>query len=226
MRQSTPHVDPFTQPLQAALHQATQPLPATRLAKGVTLYRAGDQDATVYWIESGEIKLVMLTPDGAECLLAILTAGDIFGEGCLAGRGERQETAATMTAAVVRALPCAHFLLLLNREGLLPGFIHYLAGRIADQQETIANLLTVDSEQRLGKTLLHLARKLGKHDPRNIRIEQRITHEELAAMVGTTRPRISTFMRRFLDLGLIEFSAERFLIVKELKLSAYLGQSG
>jgi CRP/FNR family cyclic AMP-dependent transcriptional regulator len=224
MRQSTPQLDPFTQQLQAALRQATQPLPATKLAKGATIYRAGDQDATVYVIESGEIKLVMLTPDGAESLLAVLSAGDIFGELCLAGRGERQETATAMTTAVVRALPCAHFLLLLNQEGLLPGFIHYLAGRIADQQETIANLLTVDSEQRLGKTLLRLARKLGKHDPRSIRIEQRITHEELAAMVGTTRPRISTFMRRFLDLGLIEFSAERFLIVKEVKLSAYLTQ--
>lgn len=56
------------------------------------------------------------------------------------------------------------------------------------------------------------------------RIEQRITHEELAVMVSTMRPRISTFMRRFLDLRLIEWSAEQFLIVKEEKLSAYLGQ--
>ncbi|MEZ4733916.1 MAG: helix-turn-helix domain-containing protein [Caldilineaceae bacterium] len=61
--------------------------------------------------------------------------------------------------------------------------------------------------------------------PPNNCIEQRIIHEELAAMVGTTRPRISTFMRRFQELGRIEFSAERFLIVKEMKLSAYLGQS-
>ena len=129
-----------------------------------------------------------------------------------------------MATTVVRALPCADFLALLSREGLLPGFIHYLAARLADQHATIANLLTVDSEQRLAKTLLELARKLGKQDPRSIRIEQRITHEELAAMVGTTRPRISTFMRRFRELGLIEFSAERFLIVKEVKLSAYLGQ--
>ena len=226
MRQSTPQVDPFTHQLQAVLRQATQHLPATRLAKGATIYRAGDQDAKVYWIESGEIKLVMLTPDGSESLLALLTAGDIFGEGCLAERDERQETATTMTTAVVRTLPCAQLLALLSREGLLPGFIHYLAGRIADQQETIANLLTVDSEQRLGKTLLRLARKLGKQDPRSLRIEQRITHEELATMVGTTRPRISTFMRRFLDLGLIEFSTERFFIIKEMKLSAYLGQSG
>ena len=114
-----------------------------------------------------------------------------------------------MATTVVRALPCADFLALLSREGLLPGFIHYLAARLADQQATIANLLTVDSEQRLGKTLLELARKLGKQDPRSIRIEQRITHEELAAMVGTTRLRIST-MWRFRALGLIELSAARF----------------
>lgn len=224
MKHGTLKIDPFNQQLQTALHQATRQSPVLRIAKGSNVYMPGDQDGTLYFIDSGQIKLVMLTPEGAECLLAILTEGDIFGELCLAGLGERQETATAMTAAVVRAMPCTHFLSLLTQGGLLPGFIHYLTVRIADQQETIANLLTVDSEQRLGKTLLQLAHKLGKQDPRSIRIEQRITHEELAAMVGTTRPRISTFMRRFLKLGLIEFSAERFLIVKEVKLSAYLGQ--
>ncbi|MEZ4617371.1 MAG: Crp/Fnr family transcriptional regulator [Caldilineaceae bacterium] len=226
MSNPTRQVDPFNQQLQTALYQATRQNPGLRLAKGANIYMPGDQDSTLYFIDSGQIKLVMLTPDGAECLLAILTDGDIFGELCLAGLGERQETAIAMTTAVVRALPCTQFLALLSREGLLLGFIHYLAMRIADQQATITNLLTVDSEQRLGKTLLQLAHKLGKQDPRSIRIEQRITHKELAAMVGTTRPRISTFMRRFLDLGLIEFSAERFLIIKEIKLSAYLGQGG
>ncbi len=226
MQQPIPQVDRFNQQLQTALRRATRQCPAINVAKGANLYRLGDQNRVVYFIDSGLIKLVMLTPDGHECLLAILTAGDICGEGCLAGLGERQETATAMTAPVVRALPCTDFPALLSREGLLPGFIQYLAARIADHQATIANLLSVDSEQRLGKTLLRLARKLGKQDPRSLRIEQRITHEELAAMIGTPRPQISTFMRRFLDLGLFEFSAERFLIVKEVKLSAYLGQGG
>lgn len=216
MPQPITQVDRFNQQLQTALRQATRQSPALNVAKGANLYTLGDQDRVVYFIDSGQIKLVMLTPAGHECLLAILTAGDICGEGCLAGLGERQETATAMTAAVVRALPCAQFLALLSQEGLLPGLIHYLAARLADQQATIANLLTVDSEQRLGKTLLQLAHNLGKQDPRCIRIEQRITHEELAAMVGTTR--------RFRELGL--FNVERFLIVQEVKLSAYLGQRG
>ena len=226
MSQQIPQVGPFNQHLQTSLQQAAPHCRAVTYAKHANVYTCGDQDPTVYFIESGQIKLVMLTPDGHECLLAILTAGDIFGELCLSGLYERQETATAMTKTVVRAMPCADFLLLLSRDGLLPGFIQYLTTRIADQQEIIANLVTVDSEQRLGKTLLQLARKLGKQDPRSLRIEQRITHEELAAMVGTTRPRISTFMHHFRKLGLIEISTERFLIVKEAKLTAYLAQIG
>jgi CRP-like cAMP-binding protein len=69
---------------------------------------------------------------------------------------------------------------------------------------------------------LQLARKLGKKDPRSIRIELRISHEELASMVGTTRSRISVFMQRFRNLNLIEISEEHHLIIKEKNLSAYL----
>jgi CRP-like cAMP-binding protein len=83
-------------------------------------------------------------------------------------------------------------------------------------------LVTVDSEQRLGKTLLQIAKKFGKKDPRSIRIEVKISHEELAAMVGTTRPRISVFMQRFRNLELIEYNTEHHLIIKEKKLTAYL----
>jgi CRP/FNR family transcriptional regulator, cyclic AMP receptor protein len=82
--------------------------------------------------------------------------------------------------------------------------------------------MTVDSEQRLGKTLLQLARTLGKKDPRSIRIELKISHEDLSDMVGATGPRISVFMERFRNLGLIETNEDHFLIIKEKKLTAYL----
>ena len=112
----------------------------------------------------------------------------------------------------------------LSRDSLFEGFVRYLAVRIADQQQVIANLVTVDSEQRLGKTLLQLARTMGKQDPRSIRIELRISHEELSEMVGTTRPRISLFMQRFHNLGLIETNRDHFFIIKEKKLTDYLAQ--
>lgn len=224
MVQRIPQVDRFKQQLRAALEQKAACCRVIKLAKHANVYTCGEQATTVYFVESGQVKLLMLAPDGKECLLSILTAGDIFGESCLTDMDERPETATAMTKSVVRAIPRAQFLTCLHEATLLDGFVHYLALRIAEQQAIIANLVTVDSEQRLGKTLLHLAHKLGKPDPRSLRIEQRITHTELATMVGTTRPRISEFMQRFRQLGLIEISAERFLIVKEQKLDDYLAQ--
>jgi CRP/FNR family transcriptional regulator, cyclic AMP receptor protein len=164
----------------------------------------------------------MLSSDGKECILAIHTAGDIFGELRLAGLGSRLETATAMKETILKQIPCNQFFARLSRDSLFPGFVQYLAVRIADQQQVIANLVTVDSEQRLGKTLLRLAQTLGKM--RSIRIELKISHEELSEMVGTTRPRISVFMLRFRNLGLVETSAEHFLIIKEKKLTDYLAQ--
>ncbi len=97
-----------------------------------------------------------------------------------------------------------------------------LVRRVAEQQETIATLVTVDSEHRLAATLLHLARKLGVPDPHRLRIEQQITHQELSEMVGTTRPRVTGFLRKFRELGLIVVSKEGFLIVKQHRLADYL----
>ncbi len=141
-----------------------------------------------------------------------------------AGLGARVETATAMKATTLKQIPCAQFFARLSRDALSEGFVRYLAVRIADQRQVIANLVTVDSEQRLGQTLLQLARTLGKKDPRSIRIELKISHEELSEMVGTTRPRISVFMQRFHNLGLIETNRDRFLVIKENKLTDYLAQ--
>ena len=222
MIQHTPETERFKEQMRHSLQRETQNSRAINITKHSNVYTVGEAVESVYFIESGKIKLVMLSSAGKECMLAIHASGDIFGELCLSGLAGRLETASAMENTVVKRLPCTRFLERLSRDKLLEGFIKYLAVRIADQQEVIANLVTVDSEQRLGKTLLQLARKLGRKDPRSIRIELRISHEELASMVGTTRSRISVFMQRFRNLNLIEISEEHHLIIKEKNLTTYL----
>jgi CRP/FNR family transcriptional regulator, cyclic AMP receptor protein len=220
--QQTPQADQFKQQLRDSLQSETLNSRAIKVARHANVYTCGDQDEMVYFIENGQIKLLMLSADGKECLLAIHSGGDIFGELCLSGLGARLETAIAMKSTTLKQIPSGQFFARLSRDSLFEGFVRYLAVRIADQQQVIANLVTVDSEQRLGKTLLQLARTMGKKDPRSIRIELRITHEELSEMVGTTRPRISFFMQRFHNLGLIETNQDRFLVIKENKLTQYL----
>lgn len=217
-----PRADPFKEQLRESLQRETLNSRRVKIARHANVYTCGDQDQMVYFIESGQIKLLMLSPEAKECLLAIHSAGDLFGELCLSGSGSRLETATAMEETILKKIPSSQFLARLSRDSLLEGFVRYLAARIADQQQVIANLVTVDSEQRLGKTLLQLARALGKRDQQSTRIELKISHDELSEMVGTTRPRISLFMQRFRNLGLIATNLDRFLVIDEKKLTDYL----
>ena len=176
MIQERPQAELFKQQMRESLRQETFNSRAVTIAKHDHVYTCGDRDEMVYIVESGQIKLLMLSPEGRECLLAIHTAGDIFGELCLSGSGPRLETAIAMEETTLKQILCPKFFARLSRDALFEGFVKYLAVRIADQQQVIANLVTVDSEQRLGKTLLQLAHKLGRKDPRNIRIELKISH--------------------------------------------------
>lgn len=224
MIQQAPQADLFKQQLRDSLLREAKDGRSITVARHDNIYTCGDRDENIYFIESGQVKLLMLSPEGKECLLAIYTSGDVFGELCLSGVSARMETATAMQETVLKLLPCSKFFPRLSQDSLLEGFVRYLAVRIADQQEAIANLVTVDSERRLGKTLLQLAGKLGRKDPGSVRIEHKFSHEELSKMVGTTRPRISEFMQRFRSLGLIEMSIEHFIVVKERELTEYLSR--
>ncbi len=161
MIQEIPQAELFKQQLRDSLRHENLNSCAITIAKHDHVYTCGDQDEMVYFIESGQIKLLMLSPEGRECLLAIHTAGDIFGEQCLSGLSSRLETATAMEETVLKQIPCSKFFAWLSQDALFEGFAQYLAVRIADQQQVIANLVMVDNKQRLGKTLLRLARKLG-----------------------------------------------------------------
>jgi CRP/FNR family transcriptional regulator, cyclic AMP receptor protein len=224
MIQETPQTNLFKQQMCESLRQETLNSRAVTIAKHDHVYTYGDTDELIYFIERGQIKLLVLSPGGKECLLAVHAAGDIFGELCLSGLGARLETAIAMEETAIKQIPCSNFFARLGRDALFEGFVQYLAARIADQQQVIANLVTVDSEQRLGKALLSLARTMGKKDPRSIRIEPKIANEELSEIVGATRLRISMFMQRFHNLGLIETNADHIIIIKEKKLTDYLAQ--
>ena len=191
MIQENPEIDKFKRELRDSLHNETLNSRSVKIPRHENVYNTGDGDGMIYLSRTGQVKLLMLSREGKECILGIHTEGDIFGELCLSGLGERLETATAMKATRLKQIPSIQFFARLGRDSLWQGFVRYLAVRIADQQQIIANLVTVDSEQRLGQTLLQLARTMGKKDPRSIRIELRITHEELSEMVGTTRPRIS-----------------------------------
>ncbi|HEV2665507.1 MAG TPA: cyclic nucleotide-binding domain-containing protein, partial [Blastocatellia bacterium] len=109
MIQETPQAERFKQQLRDSLRQETQDSHAIKITKHDHVYTCGDRADTVYFVESGQVKLLMLSPEGKECLLAIHAAGDIFGELCLSGSGSRLETAIAMEATNLKQIPCSSF---------------------------------------------------------------------------------------------------------------------
>jgi len=217
--------DQFRSQMRHSLDRTTTRASAIMVARHTSVYSAGDDGEMVYFIDHGQIKLTKPSSKGGECLLAVYTAGDVFGELSLSGAPSRLNTAMAMEATLLKQIPSYKFLDLLKADSTLREFISYLALRITDQQVAIANLVTAGCEQRLGQALLHLSRKHGQHGQRDQRRKTRglrISQQELSRMVGTTRPRIGGFMQRFREMGLLEMSSGHYMIVKENKLAAYL----
>jgi CRP-like cAMP-binding protein len=194
-----------------------------RIAKRRNIYAVGSREERIYFIAAGQVKLIMQSPAGRECLLAIHTAGDFFGENCLSGT-PRSETAVAMSDSVLREVTGPRFLALMVEKGLLPAFVRYLALRLAEQQQLITNLATLDCEYRLAAALLRLFRKFGATESRAL--TQKISHQELAQMVGTTRPRVSELMQRFRGRGLVDLTPDSRILVRERRLQQYLESRG
>jgi|SRR5690349_15301523 len=168
------------------------------------VYATGDEDDSLYLIDSGQVKLSMASEEGKDCLLAIYGAGEVFGESCFLGARKRSETATTMHHCLIRRVPRREFVAEVLQLGAIDTLLAHLAERLEDRQISVFDLITIDSEQRLAKILLMFAERLGSPDGQFLRLEQRISHEELSQIVGTTRPRVTAFMQHFRALGLID----------------------
>jgi CRP/FNR family transcriptional regulator, cyclic AMP receptor protein len=123
MIQRTPQAGEFKHQLRDSLQRETVNSRAIKVARHANVYSCGDRDEMVYFIESGQVKLRMLSSEGRECILAIHSAGDIFGELCLSGLGMRLETAIAMKSTTLKQIPCSQFFTRLSHDSLFEGFV-------------------------------------------------------------------------------------------------------
>ena len=188
------------------------------------IYATGDDDDAMYLIDSGQVKLFMSSAQGKDCLLAIYTAGEVFGESCFTGPGKRFESASAMQATVVRRASRRDFLAEVQKASASEALIRHLAMRLAERQTAVFDLVTMDAERRLAKVLLEFGEKLGTIDGPYLRLQQRISHEELSQIVGTTRPRVTAFMQRFRKLGIVQDAQHRAIALHREKLMEFLAR--
>ncbi len=170
-----------------------------------TVFSQGDDAKEIFYLQEGKAKLTVLSKSGKEGVLAIISEGDFFGEGCLNGEPRRMATVTTMTDCTVMRIDKAAMLRVLHDEAEFAElFIAHLLHRSSRIEADLIDQLFNSSEKRLARTLLLLANfgKEGKPEP----VIAKISQETLAEMIGTTRSRVSFFMNKFRRLGFIEYN--------------------
>ena len=171
---------------------------------GVIFAQARPADA-VFYIQKGRIKITVASKQGKEAVVAILGAGEFFGEGCLIGQPLRLSTAKAMVDSEVMRVGKAEMTRVLHAEPAFGEmFIAHLLTRNSRVEEDLVDQLFNSSEKRLARTLLLLANfgKEGGPQP----ITTPISQETLADIIGTTRSRVSHFMNKFRRLGFISYN--------------------
>jgi CRP/FNR family cyclic AMP-dependent transcriptional regulator len=203
-----PHVESLLKSIVVGKH-------VLQLQKNTPVFSQGDQADAIYFIQTGKVKITVVSAQGKEAILAMVGPREFFGEGCLIGQPLRISTASTTESSTVfRVQKQAMLQALHAQRELSEKFTAALLARNIDLEEDLCDQLFNHSEKRLARVLLKLSR-FGQHPDMPDAKMPRLTHETLAEMVGTTRSRITFFMNKFKKLGLIEYTGTGDVTVRD-----------
>ena len=191
----------------ALLDKAGEGRAASSYASGQVIFAQGDPADAVFYVETGRVKLTIVSGQGKEAVVGIYSATDFFGEASLAGQPLRIATATAMSECLIVRLAKSAMIRMLHDEPTFSElFVAHLLSRNIRVEADLVDQLFNSSEKRLARVLLLLANfgKEGKPEE----VIPNITQETLAEMIGTTRSRVSFFMNKFRKLGFIEYNGK------------------
>jgi CRP/FNR family transcriptional regulator, cyclic AMP receptor protein len=191
----------------ALLAKAGEGRAASSYASGQVIFAQGDPADAVFYVQTGRVKLTIVSGQGKEAVVGIYSATDFFGEASLAGQPLRIATATAMSECLIVRLAKSAMIRMLHDEPTFSElFVAHLLSRNIRVEADLVDQLFNSSEKRLARILWPLANfgKEGKPEA----VIPNITQETLAEMIGTTRSRVSFFMNKFRKLGFIEYNGK------------------
>jgi CRP/FNR family cyclic AMP-dependent transcriptional regulator len=203
---------PVLQALEARMQRRT-------FERGETIFLKGDDGDTLYVILTGEVKIVLASPGGQESILIVFGDGDFFGEMALFDAKPRSADAVAVGTTAMLTLHRREFEQFVreNPEVAFPIF-RALTSRLRRTTHRLEDVMFLDLATRVAKKLLQLAAKHGVETARGVRIDLPLSQQELAEMVGATRPRVNEQLRRLSQDGLIEVDRQTITLVRPREL--------
>jgi len=217
----------FTKLDQDEITELSSRLIPRKFSPGQIIFHLGDPGGLLYIITKGKVKIAHSNPDGQEALLAIIGAGDFFGELALLDDSARSATAEALEQTETLTLHRTEFMRFIDKHPAFARHVLYvLSRRIRRMNNQISDIFFLDLPGRLARTLLNLAEKHGKDSPNGTLIDLSLTQTDLAEMTGATRVSINKALGRFRRSNWIIVKGRRFTVVDKDALENLIELSG
>lgn len=204
---------------EAELTEVSRLTTTRRYAKHQIIFREGEPGQTFYLILSGSVAVVRATPDGRETILSILKERDFFGEMSVFDTSVRAASVRTMTETEVAVIAREDFLSLIDRNPRIGRLLVIsLSERLRQANKLIASTTSQDIRSRLASLLLNLISNFGEPVPNGTRITLRLTNQEMANMIGTTRETVNRTLNRFWDEHLVDMRTSHVVVTDVARL--------
>lgn len=200
---------------QELLHSAVMPGNAK---KRKLLFQPGDPSDAVYWIKSGRVKMYKLTEDGREIIIGMYQTADVFGEMAFVEDSPRECFAEALDDVQYLFIKRSHLFGLAKRKpGIIYRFAKLIGERRRESEASLEALLYKGVRERLANQLLKLSRDYGIDDTRGKLLRIKITHKDLASLIGSSRETVSLTLSDLKRTGLIDVNTDRKIIIKDEK---------
>src|SRR5437764_539449 len=195
------------------IHKLVQCVELKEVRRRQVVYLPGDPGQAVYFVNGGRVKISKVTRDGKELTLAYRGPGEIFGELAMLEGGPREEMAEAMENAMVTEFPREEFEKLVQAHGML-GYrlTKSMLQRRREVENKVEQLLFKDVNAKLAELLLRLGNEYGVASGRGTLVALKITHQEMANLIGSTRETVSLTLSQFKRKGLIQTDGRKVII--------------
>jgi CRP-like cAMP-binding protein len=185
------------------------------------IYDAGEENRTLFFLQTGFVKVGSITKDGHELIYDVRKAGDIVGELCASGQ-QRSDRAVALERTEVIAVPLDEILeIVQTNRHLLQELVQVFCESLSDAYDQLNTLASSDTVHRLVRVLLRLGAQLGHASGQRTELSAYLTQEEISQMVVARRERVSTAMNFLRDRGMVDYSHRGYLVLDLKALQNY-----
>jgi CRP-like cAMP-binding protein len=215
------HTDLFERLAPAEMAQIEARSRIRKFERHSLIYAPTDQGDSVLLLAAGRVKLYHLTGEGKQALLGFIDPGELFGELALLDDGEREEFAEAMAPSSVLLIPRAEVRALMERHPEVSLGVSKLIGfRRRRVERRLKSLLFRSNRERLVHLLLELAEKYGRRSPEGVVLGVKLSHQELAAIIGSTRETVTILLGELQAEGAIAIARRRITVLNLGQLAA------